>query len=184
MANDLWQTPPEIFAAFNERFNFKIDLAADDKNAKCARYISEEMDAISMYWNQLLMGEWGWLNCPYSNPLPWVEKAIETQSAGSGVVMLLNNDPSVRWYRKALNACSEIWHFISNDEDRPDYRIGRIWFIDGTTGLPCKQNNKPQCAFIFDPHRIGDQQTRYVELANFERRGLELLNKNQLGVAA
>jgi len=44
---------------------------------------------------------WGmktFVNPPYSNPLPWVEKAIEEHEAGRTIVMLLKHDTSTRWY--------------------------------------------------------------------------------------
>ncbi len=39
------------------------------------------------------------VNPPYSNPLPWVEKAIIESSKGRKIVMLLKHDSSTRWYR-------------------------------------------------------------------------------------
>ena len=191
MANDSWITPPEIYAAFNERFQFGVDLAADISNAKCPVFLSLETDNALFYqhWADFMAeqnADWGWLNPPYSNPRPFVEAAVKTQAAGKGVVMLLNDDPSVYWFRIALEACSEIWHFISNDEQprTQGYRNGRIAFIDGDTGRPAVQNNKPQCAFVFDPHRNGDQQTRYIELADFERQGLRLIKPLNTLIAA
>lgn len=173
MSNDTWQTPAALFAAFNKRFKFGIDLAADSSNAKCEAFVTAESDALS-YKNwaglmELFAVDWAWLNPPYSNPRPFVETAIETQKAGKGVVMLLNNDPSIYWYRLALESCSEVWHFTSNLEKprTKGYKNGRIGFVDPSTGNPSGQNNKPQCAFVFDPHRIGDCQTRYVELKSF-----------------
>ncbi len=45
---------------------------------------------------------WGWstfVNPPYSNPLPWVKKAIEEAELGKTIVMLLRHDSSTEWYR-------------------------------------------------------------------------------------
>lgn len=40
------------------------------------------------------------INPPYSNPLPWVKKAIETHKrTGATIVMLLKHDSSTKWYR-------------------------------------------------------------------------------------
>ena len=39
------------------------------------------------------------VNPPYSNPLPWVKKAIETYENGGTVVLLLKHDSSTEWYR-------------------------------------------------------------------------------------
>ena len=39
------------------------------------------------------------VNPPYSNPLPWVKKAITEYENGCTVVMLLKHDSSTEWYR-------------------------------------------------------------------------------------
>ena len=41
-----------------------------------------------------------YVNPPYSNPMPWVEKAIEEAQKGKTIVMLLKHDSSTKWYRK------------------------------------------------------------------------------------
>ena len=46
--------------------------------------------------------EWGravFINPPYSNPLPWVQKAIEESKKGKMIVMLLRHDSSTEWWR-------------------------------------------------------------------------------------
>lgn len=55
--------------------------------------------------------EWGvysdriYVNPPYSNPMPWVEKAIfENTEHGCTVVLLLKHDSSTRWYAKLKEA--------------------------------------------------------------------------------
>jgi len=44
------------------------------------------------------------VNPPYSDPYPWVEKAIETSTIGCTVVMLLKHDTSTRWWRRLHEA--------------------------------------------------------------------------------
>lgn len=49
-----------------------------------------------------LMISWkekNYVNPPYSDPLPWVEKAIEEQKKGKSTVLLLKLDCSTKWYR-------------------------------------------------------------------------------------
>lgn len=49
------------------------------------------------------------INPPYSNPLPWVEKAIEThQSCGTFVALLLKHDTSTKWYKLLHEAGAHI----------------------------------------------------------------------------
>ena len=40
------------------------------------------------------------VNPPYSNPMPWVEKALEEWETGCRVYMLLKHDSSTKWYAK------------------------------------------------------------------------------------
>jgi hypothetical protein len=45
-----------------------------------------------------------WVDCtfvnpPYSQPLPWVEKAILENKKGKTVALLLKHDSSTRWYK-------------------------------------------------------------------------------------
>lgn len=39
-----------------------------------------------------------YVNPPYSNVLPWVEKAVQENQQGKMIVMLLKHDSSTRWY--------------------------------------------------------------------------------------
>ena len=40
------------------------------------------------------------INPPYSNPTPWIDKAIEEWKKGCTVVLLLPCDVSTKWFRK------------------------------------------------------------------------------------
>ncbi len=44
------------------------------------------------------------VNPPYSDPLPWVEKAIETSIMNKTVVLLLKHDSSTKWWRRLHEA--------------------------------------------------------------------------------
>lgn len=47
---DLWQTPPEIFAALNREFRFVADVAASKFNHLLPNYLTEQDDALSQDW--------------------------------------------------------------------------------------------------------------------------------------
>jgi len=57
-----------------------------------------------------LVDDWNWstglvfINPPYSNPMPWVNRAIHEIRAGRTVVMLLKHDSSTKWYAKLHEA--------------------------------------------------------------------------------
>ena len=40
------------------------------------------------------------VNPPYSNPMPWVEKAILESKKGKMIAMMLKHDSSTKWYAK------------------------------------------------------------------------------------
>ncbi len=61
-----------------------------------------------------------YVNPPYSNPLKWVEKAIEENKKGKTIVMLLRVDTSTKWFAKLVEAKAEILWFN-----------GRLKFING-----------------------------------------------------
>jgi phage N-6-adenine-methyltransferase len=65
----VWGTPWDVFEAVHKVFNFQIDAAAADYNAKIERFFSEDMDALSMDWveeaKRLGVAPRFWLNPPY-----------------------------------------------------------------------------------------------------------------------
>ena len=52
-------------------------------------------DGLAMDWPDCT-----YVNPPYSNPMPWVEKASETANLGRRVAMLLKHDSSTKWWAK------------------------------------------------------------------------------------
>uniref|UniRef100_UPI0035C6FEC4 phage N-6-adenine-methyltransferase n=1 Tax=Serratia quinivorans TaxID=137545 RepID=UPI0035C6FEC4 len=171
MANDLWRTPPEVFNTLNREFGFVADMASSHENALCDLHFTEEDDSLSLDWAKEIDNRYAfighnyvWLNCPYSNPMPWVKKALEAQAGGLGVVMLLNDDTSVGWFAEALKGVSEIRHIVADatPEGKREYSTGRIAFLDGE-GKPIPGNNKPQFVLVFNPFKIGAQVTSYVK---------------------
>lgn len=96
---DSWGTPQALFDELRKEFVFAIDACADENNAKCDLYYSKDNSCLDVeYWQ-------GWrdypycvfMNPPYSNPRPFIEKAWE-QSQYMVVVCLVKVDPSTRWW--------------------------------------------------------------------------------------
>ena len=171
---DQWRTPQQVFDRLNREFNFIADMASSDSNALCSIYYTEKDDSLSFNWFDAVKdirfgsaADYVWLNCPYSKPMPWVKKAIEAQSNGLGVVMLLNDDTSVGWFAEALTAVSEIRHVIGDKKEKgTGYHSGRIAFLNHN-GDPVPGNNKPQFILVFNPFKIGAQVTTYVKRSEF-----------------
>jgi len=171
MANDNWKTPPEVFNTLNKEFDFVADMASDDENNLCPLHFTEKDNSIDFYWVAALSDtfldvnisprNYVWVNCPYSKPMPWVKQALQAQSKGLGVVMLLNSDHSVGWFAEALKGVSEIRNIIADKKESGGYSSGRIAFINDQ-GKPQGGNAKPQCILVFNPFKIGANVTRYI----------------------
>jgi phage N-6-adenine-methyltransferase len=165
MANDLWRTPPEVFNTLNREFGFIADMASSDENALCDLNFTEEDDSLSFHWGIRLVltarRDYVWCNPPYSDPMPWVKKALESQKSGLGVVMLLNQDTSVGWFLEALKGVSEIRNIVGDHKENGGTSSGRLDFLD-ENGNPAKGNNKAQFILVFNPFKIGHCVTTYV----------------------
>lgn len=63
------------------------------------------IDGLSIDWKNRT-----YVNPPYSNPLPWVEKAIEEKKKGKLVVMLLRADTSTKYFSRCIEE-GEVLYF-------------------------------------------------------------------------
>lgn len=174
MSNDNWRTPPEVFNTLNKEFEFVADMACTEENKLCEYGFTEKDDSLSFDWAAEIAEEvaggncYVWLNCPYSNPMPWVKKALEAQSKGLGVVMLLNADTSVGWFAEALKGVSEVRNIVGDKtpSGRREYSSGRLAFLNGN-GDPIGGNNKPQFILVFNPFKIAAKITSYIKRSEF-----------------
>ena len=77
--SDEWRTPADLLTMFQ---------GWDDPA------VPGRTDGLTRTWNDP-----AYCNPPYSNPKPWVEKAIAESRRGVRVVMLLRHDSSTEWWR-------------------------------------------------------------------------------------
>jgi phage N-6-adenine-methyltransferase len=117
---DLWATPQSFFDKLNEEFNFELDVCANDDNAKCDRYFTQETDGLKQDWKGIC-----WMNPPYGRSIgDWVKKAYESSLKGSTVVCLLPSRTDTKW-----------WHeYCMKGEIR--LVKGRLKFGDSTNSAP------------------------------------------------
>ena len=80
-------TPRHVFKPLDEEFRFTLDVCATKESAKCPRYYSKAEDGLAKTWAY----ERVWCNPPFSNILPWVERAW---TSGADLVVMLV--PAVR----------------------------------------------------------------------------------------
>lgn len=85
---DRWRTPKELFLSLNDEFKFTVDACANKNNNLCDKYYS---DCLLCSWK----GERVFMNPPYSNPRPFLQKAYD-ESKHCLVVALIKCDPSTR----------------------------------------------------------------------------------------
>ncbi|MDG6881080.1 phage N-6-adenine-methyltransferase [Phocoenobacter uteri] len=159
---DLWATPFWVtaFAELyflncknsNKNKGFGLDAAANEFNRKCKKFISKEQDALSVDWAS--KSKRIWCNPPYSDPLPFIEKAITESEKGAKVVMLLNVDNSTRWFAKCVQHANKIV-FVT---------LGRIPFLHSQTGEETKGAKRPQMFVFFDKTKREKLSTDYLSL--------------------
>ena len=111
-ASDQWETPTWLFDELNAEFNFDIDLCADQGNKKCdlwsPDYLNNRMINSREYpklhhmhfdcaATMFKRKKAAFMNPPYSNPRPFVEKAFKDAKENKiTIVCLLKCDPSTR----------------------------------------------------------------------------------------
>lgn len=162
---DLWATPlwAFLYAEYYWQIRFDLDTCALPNNAKVKNFISPEQDTLKTNWN----GKYCWMNPPYSNPLPFVLRAIQQSVLhNKTVVILLNVDTSTKWFDMCIRNAKEIV-YITN---------GRIPFINSDTWRETDQNNKPQMLVLFEPKTpYGCLKSSYISLHEIKEKGLQRL---------
>jgi ParB family chromosome partitioning protein len=137
--SDEWHTPAPWLRAAEAAFGEAIDLdpcscAAAQGNVRAARYFTRADDGLRQPW----VARTCWLNPPYSNPLPWVQRALAAYDAGAvGQLLVLTNasfDPE--WAQLLAARCCVL---VSRE---------RIQFLN----LPGKSNRYGQAIWYCGPH--------------------------------
>jgi len=89
---DSWKTPNWPMKIFEDWFD------------PCPLNENWQVNGLKIEWKEKTF-----VNPPYSNPLPWIEKAIEESKKGKTIVLLLNVDTSTKWFAKLNESKS---HFL------------------------------------------------------------------------
>lgn len=127
-----WETPTSVFGEWNIYYQFELDAAADEHNAKCERFYTIEDDALTKPWAKST-----WLNPPYGRGVDkWIRKAATEAEKGNTVVCLLPARTDTKWFHQ--------WIY-----DRPNVRViflkGRIKFVGAESPAPF-----PSMVVVFD----------------------------------
>lgn len=150
---DQTRTPAWLFKALNQQYHFQLDAACYPETALCERFITPEIDSLAVNWVDFLpslkLAPWVWLNPPYSNIGPWVDKAVIEQMNGIGTVMLVPLDKSTKWYGKAKP--NQVIEVVGGRTTAGKWVPGRVNFIDAQTGEELKGNPKGSMLLVFAP---------------------------------
>ena len=113
-AKDDWATPPAFMAVLAAEFTFTLDVCADATNAKAPGWLEGphwELVADEGECTCGLCARWAphvcFLNPPYSDIKPWVEKAAMEATCGATVVALLPASHGNDWYALASRTTFE-----------------------------------------------------------------------------
>jgi len=141
-----WETPPSLWRKIDPIFNFKLDAAASPNSAKCEKYITPKMDALSMDW-EVSEGEHWWLNPPWGNEYKketgrsiglWMHHALKQYRKGYEGVAIVSARLDTQWFH---NFCKPAPFHL--------FPLGRIKFIDPETGKIAKQPTFPSVLVIY-----------------------------------
>lgn len=167
---NLWQTPIPLFVALDAEFCLTLDAAASADNALCNRYITEQQNTLETPWaDYLSIPGYVWLNPPYSDITPFVQKAAAESKNQIGTVMLVPSDTSVGWFREAIETASEVRFIVG----------GRLAFINPVSGKPVSGNNKGSMLIIWHPYPRTHCQFTTVERDALINFGARLIAKRE-----
>lgn len=80
-----WETPRALFEELNKEFNFDIDVAASNENAKLPKYYTKQENALNGVWEGNVF-----CNPPYGKQLvKWVKKAYDEYERDSNRTIVL-----------------------------------------------------------------------------------------------
>lgn len=189
---DHTSTPLWLYAACDSEFNFSIDLAATTLSAKHKNFFTKEIDALKQNWLKSAgKNKAGWLNPPYSNILPWIEKAEEEQKLGFTTCFLVFMDASCEWW-PANKPCiiREITGYYydytyksgqKKGQTVKKWASGRIEFVNAATGEQMKDPlNKPCCLIIFPAFYRGPTLRESITKEDLLTRGNIHLANNKV----
>lgn len=134
--SDDWSTPPEIVHGFSAEFGpFDLDVCCRPDTAKALRFYTKADDGLARPWFGKV-----WMNPPFSDPSPWLRKAIEETLSGRAdlVVALLPAATDTRWFHDLVLGKAEV-----------RFRRGRIKF-HGWMGTPI---GSPKAGTVFAIYR-------------------------------
>ena len=128
-------TPDAEFAALHAEFAFTVDAAASVANARLPHFWTRLLDGLQQPWAR----ERVWCNPPYSQLLPWVEKATRERNPLT-VMLLPANRTEQGWWQDMIEPYRD-----NGGELSTRFLRGRIKFIGRSVSADarCPSQNRP-----------------------------------------
>lgn len=117
------ETPEDLFRLLDVEFEFVRDLAATAENRKCADFITPEQNSLETPWAKL--AGWQWLNPPFADIEPWLEKCVYEARRGAQLVVLVPASVGANWFRHLVEGKAEV-RFLN----------GRVTFVGHVKPYP------------------------------------------------
>lgn len=174
LESDYWTTPTNLtkgiikFLEYCKEIDwggqyYDLDACANLHNTKVpTNYITEKENAFFVDWN----GERVWCNPPYSrgNVDNFIAKTIEQcQKSPKDVIMLLNVDPSTKYFKRILENAKAIVYVTR----------GRIQFVKTSDNEVKSDPKRPNMFVLFSSSKKPDEfvRTYYCDLELLENAG-------------
>lgn len=133
--SDHWSTTSATMGAAIAQFGaFDLDPCCRPETAKAPKFYTAETNGLIQPWFGKV-----WLNCPYSDPAPWLRKSISETSQGRArlVVALLPVRTDTKWFHSLVWGVAEL-----------QFLKGRVKWI-GWQGTPIPNPKDPSMLAIY-----------------------------------
>lgn len=172
---DLRATPWPVYRAICDTLQMEpsLDVAAEESTALARNFVAPPRDALSIKWTCLVGGNLpvAWMNPPYSNPLPWVEKAAREAARGMFVIGLLPEAGETQWWRivedtaEAIFTTKRISFLLDGEPQHGNPKAGKVvlwapwpvrWPAQGWIDVPSWQTKAGRWSWL--PPSITDPE--------------------------
>lgn len=150
--NDHWTTPIELFNALNALWGFTVDVACEIETALCPKFYTPAEDGLMQDWSN----ETWWMNPPYSDLKPWLQKASASHrynENSNGLILVPSRTDTKAFQDYAVPDCTCMC-FIK----------GRIKFGDPNNTDPNKKQHPapfPSVIIVFD-NDLTEEKLNYL----------------------
>ena len=136
--NDDLYTPPEVFDALNVQFDMDVCAPSGGLDWIPAKtFIDMQQDGLTSEWKGVV-----WMNPPYSNPTPWVNKWLDHKNGFALLPFSRANWFIKLWDSDAACFATHLMMFVNTEGKRKCiFMPSAIWAIGETNITKLKMSN-------------------------------------------